>query len=72
MHMKHHISFFACACVSFALLSKNAFGYIDPGTGGIIIQSVWGYVAALAALVGGFFSFAISKIFKKKKKNENK
>jgi hypothetical protein len=42
--------------LSFILASKSALAYIDPGTGGMIIGgSIWPFIVAIFAAVGGFF-----------------
>ncbi|MFW9882253.1 MAG: hypothetical protein ACFFG0_55025 [Candidatus Thorarchaeota archaeon] len=35
---------------------NNTFAYIDPGTGGMIIgNSIWPFIIAIFAVIGGFF-----------------
>jgi len=48
------------------LLSKNAFAYLDPGTGSLIIQSIIAAVAG-ALYTGKLYWFKIKKFFSKKK-----
>jgi len=33
----------------------NKKGYIDPGTGGMVIGSVWPLMLAILVAIGGFF-----------------
>lgn len=33
----------------------NKRGYIDPGTGGMIVGSIWPLILAVLATIGGFF-----------------
>ena len=49
---------------------KNAFAYLDPGTGSIIIQAIIGFVAAVGATVSLYWQklkLLFRKVFKKKK-----
>jgi len=42
--------------ITVALLSvEQALAYIDPGTGGMIIGSIWPFIVAVFAAIGGFF-----------------
>ena len=56
----------------FYILSTNfAFAYIDPGTGGIIIQAIVGFIAAFFAYITLFWrkvKSVLSKIFTRKKR----
>ncbi len=65
MHYIFIIIFYTSMC-------SNAFAYLDPGTGGIIIQALLAFLAAVFAYTTFFWnkmkSF-LSKIFKKKDKN---
>lgn len=36
-------------------LSGKALAYVDPGTGGIVVSSVWPMILATLAIIGGFF-----------------
>ena len=51
-------------------MSGNAFAYLDPGSGGFIIQAILGFLAAIFAYMTFFWnkmkSF-LNKIFKKEK-----
>lgn len=56
--------------LTYLILTYNAYAYIDPGTGGIIIQAIIGAVAAISIFfsnlkikIKNFFK----KIFKKNK-----
>ena len=53
-------------------MSANAFAYLDPGSGGFIIQAILGFLAAIFAYMTFFWSKMKSffnKIFKKKDEN---
>ena len=53
--------------------SQNAFAYLDPGTGSIILQAILGFIAATIASVSIYwtkFKSLISKLFNKKKENK--
>ena len=64
--------------VLFTLFSINfniAYAYLDPGTGGIIIQAILGFIAAVIAYFSFYFNkvkFFFKKLFDKKKSKENK
>ena len=52
------------------LLPSNAYAYLDPGTGSIILQAILGFIAAAIASISVYwtkFKMLINKIFKKKK-----
>lgn len=54
----------------FIIFPSNAFAYLDPGTGSIILQAILGFIAATIATVSIYwtkFKTIISKIFNKKK-----
>ena len=36
------------------IFSTNAFAYLDPGTGGVIIGSIWPLIVALFSAIGAF------------------
>lgn len=64
--------FLCCLFIYLILMTKNAFAYIDPGTGSYVIQIV------LAVLFGSLFMLKtywkmvkvfLGKIFSKKEKN---
>ena len=51
---------------------SHAYAYIDPGTGGILLQALLGLVAAIGAYITLYwrkFKNFINKIFKVKKKD---
>jgi len=56
--------------IFFLSMSGNAFAYLDPGSGGFIIQAILGFLAAIFAYMTFFWnkmkSF-LNKIFKKEK-----
>ena len=54
------------------LMSTNSYAYIDPGTGGILLQALLGAIAAIGAYITLYwrkFKNLLSKIFKVKKKD---
>ena len=56
--------------VAFFAQSVNAYAYLDPGTGSLIIQAILGLLAAIGAYITLFwrkFKNLIRKIFKKSK-----
>ena len=59
--------------ILFIFNTNQAFAYLDPGTGSIILQAILGFIAAALA----YFSFYwnkvkifLSKLFKKDKKSD--
>ena len=50
------------------LISNNAYAYIDPGSGSIIIQAILGAIAAVGTTASIYWS-KIKKFFTKNKKN---
>tara|TARA_B100000315_G_C14146956_1_gene393933 strand:- start:210 stop:416 length:207 start_codon:yes stop_codon:yes gene_type:complete len=53
--------------------TNNAYAYLDPGTGSIILQAILGFIAAAIATLSIYwnkFKMFILKIFKKEKKIE--
>ena len=57
------------------LLPSNAYAYLDPGTGSIILQAILGFIAAAIASISVYwakFKILISKIFNKKKEKNLK
>ena len=55
--------------IVYFFLIVNAFAYLDPGTGSIILQAIIGFVAAVGATVSIYwqkFKSFFKKIFKKK------
>ena len=62
-----------CA-ISILLINSNAYAYLDPGTGSIIIQALLGILAAGVTTVSIYwtkFKSIISKLFNKKKNAED-
>ncbi len=58
--------------IYFVLVNNNAYAYIDPGTGGILLQALLGIVAAIGAYITLFwrkFKNFVNRIFKIKKKD---
>jgi len=54
----------------FFLPSVNAYAYLDPGTGSLILQALLGVLAAVGAYITLYwrkFKNLINKIFQKKK-----
>ena len=54
------------------LFPSNAYAYLDPGTGSIILQAILGFVAAVVASISIYwtkFKLLVIRLFKKK---ENK
>ena len=54
----------------FFLPISNAYAYLDPGTGGLILQALIGVLAAIGAYITLYWrklKNIINKIFKKKK-----
>tara|TARA_Y100000591_G_C21280499_1_gene427047 strand:+ start:170 stop:373 length:204 start_codon:yes stop_codon:yes gene_type:complete len=55
-----------------SLYSFNAYAYIDPGTGSVLLQALLGAVAAIGAYITLYwrkFKNFLNKIFKIKKKD---
>ena len=66
MNIKFLVSIF------YFIFTVNAYAYLDPGTGSLILQLILGGVAAFFATVGVFFSRIksnIKKIFNSKNVN---
>ena len=56
------------------LLIGNAYAYLDPGTGSLILQLILGGIAAFFAITTSFFSKikkSLKKTFNIKKKNNS-
>ena len=52
----------------------KSFAYLDPGTGSIILQAIFGFIAAGIAALSFYwtkFKILIAKLFKKKKSDKN-
>ena len=60
-----------CLFIILLLVTQvNAYAYIDPGTGGIILQAIIGFIAAGIGIVSLYwqkFKEKLKKIFKSKK-----
>ena len=57
---------------SFFFLSNNAYAYLDPGSGTIILQAILGFLAAVLANASYYWTklkIFFSKLLKKEKKN---
>lgn len=53
-------------------LSNNAYAYLDPGSGTIILQAILGFLAAVLATASYYWTklkIFFSKLLKKEKKN---
>ena len=51
------------------LFTSNAYAYLDPGTGSIILQAILGFVAAAIASISLYwtkFKLFMIRLFKKK------
>lgn len=59
---------------SFVMFSfGNAFAYLDPGTGSIIIQAILGFIAAAVTTLSIYwskFKIFLKKIFEKRKNKQ--
>ena len=56
-------------------VTTSSHAYLDPGSGGTIIQMIIAFVAAIGATISFYwtkFKLLLNKIFKKKKKDHNK
>ena len=57
--------------IYFLLMQSTVHAYLDPGTGGLIIQAILGFIAAAGATIAVYwkkFKEIFQKIFKSKKK----
>ena len=60
--------------IYFVVLINNAYAYLDPGTGSIILQAILGFIAASLATLSFYWNKVktfLCKFFKKDKKSEN-
>ena len=60
--------------IFFYSMSNNAYAYLDPGTGGIIIQALLGFIAAVITSLSFYWEkvkIFIKKIKKKITNNKN-
>tara|TARA_B100000886_G_C20341320_1_gene456769 strand:+ start:371 stop:574 length:204 start_codon:yes stop_codon:yes gene_type:complete len=65
------IKFYLILITFLILFNSNAFAYIDPGTGGIILQAILGFIAFVGATITLYwrkFKELLKKIFKSKNK----
>jgi uncharacterized membrane protein len=61
--------------ITLILIPNNAYAYLDPGTGSIILQAILGFIAASIATISFYWvkvKLFFSKIFKKDDKTQNK
>jgi Mg2+/Co2+ transporter CorB len=61
--------------ILFNSMIGNSFAYLDPGSGGFILQAIIGFIAAIFASLTFYwnkFKSLLSKIFKKEKKENDK
>lgn len=59
--------------ILFFFLNSNAYAYLDPGSGSIILQAILGFIAASLATISFYwskFKTFLYKLFKKNKKSE--
>lgn len=59
--------------ILFFFLNSNAYAYLDPGSGSIILQAILGFIAASLATISFYWSKLktfLYKLFKKNKKSE--
>ncbi len=57
----------------YVLLNTDAYAYLDPGSGSMILQAILGFIAAALATVSYYWEKVktlLSKFFRKKKKSE--
>ena len=57
----------------YVLLNTDAYAYLDPGSGSMILQAILGFIAAALATVSYYWEKVktfLSKLFTKKKKSE--
>jgi len=59
--------------IIFFFLNSNAYAYLDPGSGSLILQAILGFIAASLATISFYWSKLktfFSKFLKKNKKSE--
>lgn len=65
---KLHLIFFM-SLTMVILLGSNALAYLDPGTGGVILNTIWPFIvaffSAIGALIIKYFWKPIKKAFSK-------
>lgn len=57
----------------YILLNTDAYAYLDPGSGSMILQAILGFIAAALATVSYYWEKVktfLSKLFRKKKNSE--
>ena len=52
------------------LFAKSVFSYLDPGTGGIIVNSLWQTILVIGTIISAFFVRRFWKPFKNFLKRE--
>ena len=60
--------------ISTIIFPEDAFAYLDPGTGSIILQAIIGFLAASVTAISIYwskFKSLFSKLFKKKKEEKS-
>mgnify|MGYP001414595096 FL=1 len=65
------IKFYLTLITFLTIFNSSAFAYIDPGTGGIILQAILGFIAFVGATITLYwrkFKELLKKIFKSKNK----
>ena len=67
--MKKFILFLSLLLFLDVLIHSNAYAYIDPGTGSIMLQALIAGIAAAGAAVSVYWS-KIKSFFSKKEKND--
>ena len=71
MKIKRKINFIIIFIIIFFQLNNNAYAYLDPGTGSIILQALIAFFAGAAAFVSLYWRKVknyISNLFSKNKK----
>ena len=56
--------------IIYFILTKNAYAYLDPGTGSIILSAIIAVLATIKHYWNLIKNFFKQKIFKEKKKNK--
>ncbi|MEM3370376.1 MAG: hypothetical protein QW471_01640 [Candidatus Woesearchaeota archaeon] len=51
--------------LTFLLLLPSVSAYIDPGTGGIVVGSIWPYLLFIFSVIAGFFIKILFRPMKK-------
>ena len=68
------IKFLVYNIIAIFLIVTNAYAYLDPGTGSIILQAILGFIAATVASISIYwtkFKIILKKIFSKKRNQKN-